>query len=257
MAILASAIDSLLDIAISIFNYFALQTADKEADERFNYGRGKIEAIAAVIEGVIITVSGLYILYLSINKLITQEQPGFLIESIGVMAVSTVITFILVLVLNHVAKKSNSLIIKADALHYKTDLLTNGGVLLSLGVIMLTQWFAIDALVGIAIAVYIISSASKLIKEGTLMLLDVALEPEIVEKITQIFTHQKGLSSYHQLKTRRSGRDIFISVHLVFNDKISLLEAHKISDVVDAKVRKIDTRYNWVLSLHLDPHDDS
>ncbi len=257
VAILASAIDSLLDLAISIFNYFALSTSDKEADERFNYGRGKIEAIAAVIEGIIITISGVYILYLSADKILNKAEPSYIVESVIVMLVSTLITGSLVLYLMHVAKTSNSIVIKADALHYKTDLFTNGGILISLFVISLTDWFIIDAIVGIVIAIYIIYSAYGLIKEGTLMLLDVALEPEIVAKIVAIIDGQQGVTSHHWLKTRRSGSDIFISVHLVFNEDISLLKAHQISDKVSAKIKYIDTKSVWHLSIHLDPHDDS
>ncbi|MDH5465475.1 MAG: cation diffusion facilitator family transporter [Thiovulaceae bacterium] len=257
VAILASAIDSLLDIAISIFNYFALHTADKEADERFNFGRGKIEAIAAVIEGVIITISGMYILYLSIDKLITNAEPSYIVASVIVMLISTIITGALVLFLIHIAKKSNSIVIKADALHYKTDLFTNGGILLSLGIIALTDWFIIDALVGIGIALYIIYSAYGLIKEGTLMLLDVALEPELVQQIVTIIDAQEDVNSHHWLQTRRSGSDIFVSMHLVFDEDISLLKAHKISDKIDAKIKRIDNHFNWRITIHLDPHDDS
>ena len=257
VAILASAIDSLLDIAVSLFNYFALQTADKQADERFNYGRGKVEAIAAVIEGVVITISGLVILYLSIDKIITNSYPTHLNEAIYVMIVSTIITGALVLFLQHVAKKTNSMVIKADVLHYKVDLYSNGGILLALFVISFTQWMIIDAITGIIIAVYIIYSAYELIKEGTLILLDAALEPELVNSIVSVIEENPDITSHHWLKTRQAGKDIFVSVHLVFNNEISLLQAHQASDRVEHKIRKIDSNFNWKLSMHLDPHDDS
>ena len=257
VAILASAIDSLLDIAISIFNYFALHTSDKQADDRFNYGRGKIEAIAAVIEGVVIIFSGLYIFYLSVDKILEQSQPHHITISIYVMLVSSLITFSLVWFLLHIAKKSNSLVIKADALHYKTDLITNIGILVSLFIIHLTHWYIIDAIVGIFIAIYIIYSAYELIKEGTLMLLDVALEPEMVSKIEDAIKSQPEVTSFHYLMTRRSGNDIFVNVHVVFNHEISLLRAHVISDRIDIKIEAIDSKFSWSINIHLDPFDDS
>ena len=257
VAILASAIDSLLDIAISVFNYFALHTADKQADERFNYGRGKMEAIAAVIEGVLIILSGLYILYLSIDKIVYNAIPEHIELSIYVMIASTVITFALVLFLLNIAKKTNSLVIKADALHYQADLLANGGILFSLALIYFSNWYIVDAITGIIIALYIIKSAYALIKEGTLMLLDVALEPELVEKIEEAISNQKGVTSFHWLKTRRSGHDIFVNVHIVFNHEISLLKAHVISDRVDRHIEAIDPKFNWNINIHLDPYDDS
>lgn len=257
VAILASAIDSLLDIAISVFNFFALKTAQIDADEKFNYGRGKIEAIAAVIEGVIITISGIYILYLSIDKLITEQETFYIFESVMVMLVSSVTTLLLVLYLNSVAKKSKSLIIKADALHYKMDLLTNGGILVALLLIYITDFHIIDGLVGIAIALYIIYSAIELIKEGVYVLLDVALEPEMVKQIKDIIDNTQAVNSFHDLKTRRSSKDIFVNVHLVFDHNISLLKAHQISDIVDDNIQLIDPHFNWTINIHLDPHDDS
>ncbi len=216
-----------------------------------------MEAVAAVIEGFLITVSGLYIFYLSIDKILSDSRPGYLLESIIVMLISTVITLFLVLFLLYIAKKSHSLVIKADALHYKTDLLTNGGILLSLGVIAMTDWYIIDAVVGIVIALYIIYAAVGLIKEGMLMLLDVALEPEMVSKIVDVIESTDDVNSFHWLKTRRSGKDIFINVHLVFDHDISLLKAHQISDVVDANIKELDDNFNWIINIHLDPHDDS
>lgn len=257
VALLASAIDSLLDIAISIFNYFALHTADKEADERFNYGRGKIEAIAAVVEGVLIILSGLYILYLSVDKIIYKAVPQHMDLAIYVMVASTIITLSLVLFLLHIAKKTNSLVIKADALHYKADLLANGGILFSLALIYFTNWYIVDAITGLVIALYIIKSAYSLIKEGTLMLLDVALEPELVEKIEEAIKVQKGVMSFHWLKTRRSGHDVFVNVHIVFDHEISLMKAHVISDRVDREIQAIDPKFNWIINIHLDPYDDS
>ena len=88
VAVLASAIDSVLDLAVSIFNYFALHNSEKAPDDKFNYGRGKIEALAAVIEGLVITISGLYILYSAIDKLLNEHKPIYLQESIIVMLAS-------------------------------------------------------------------------------------------------------------------------------------------------------------------------
>lgn len=177
--------------------------------------------------------------------------------SIIVMLVSTFITLALVLFLLRVAKKSNSIVIKADALHYKTDLLTNIGILFSLAVISLTDWYLIDAITGIVIAIYIIYSASTLIKDGVLMLLDVALEPELVTQIENAINSQEEIESFHYLKTRRSANDIFVNVHIVFNHEISLLKAHTISERVDVNIEKIDPSFTWNINIHLDPYDDS
>lgn len=257
VAVLASAIDSLLDLGASLFNYFAIHNAEKPADETFNYGRGKLESLASVSEGVIITLSGLYILYESITKIINGSTPTHLDISLAVMAFSFVVTTALVLFLNRVAKKTNNIVIKSDALHYKTDVYSNGAVLLSLAVIGLTDFGMIDAIMGLMIGVYIIYSASELIKEGVLMLMDVTLDEETVHKITAAIREESLVTGYHHLKTRRAGKQIFVDVHLVFTPDISLMKAHHASDDVEDRIRLIDTEAEWVINIHLDPVDDS
>ncbi len=257
VSVLASAIDSVLDLIVSAFNLFAITKSEKPADEEFNYGRGKIEALAAVIEGTVITMSGLFILYEAIYKAIKNEPTKLLDTSILVMSISIVLTIGLVLFLNFVAKKTNNLVIRSDALHYKTDIYSNGAILVALVLIHFTGIQIIDSIFGGAIAIYIIYSAYEIIKEGVLMLLDVALDSEIVEKIKDIIISTNGVTDYHFLKTRRSGKTNFVDVHVVMTPDISLLEAHRISDSIEDKIRELDKESNWSITVHLDPYDDS
>lgn len=257
VAVLASAIDSVLDLSVSLFNYFALHNTEKAPDEKFNYGRGKIEALAAVIEGFIITISGFYIFYSAIEKLIHEHPTVYLEESILVMLISLVITAGLVLYLNYVAKKTASMVIRSDALHYKTDLYSNGAILFALVLIHFTNFQMIDSILGIAIAIYIIYSAYFLIKEGILMLMDVAMPRETVDQIKTIIEQNPNITSYHQLLTRCSGKDAFVSAHLVFNISTSLFEAHRVCNTIEDRIKQIDDGLTWNLVLHPDPYDDS
>ncbi|MFW6307855.1 MAG: cation diffusion facilitator family transporter [Campylobacterales bacterium] len=258
IAVMASAIDSLLDLLVSMFNYIAITNSEKPADGKFNYGRGKFEAMASFIEGAVISGSGLFILYESIKKLALSEAVINVDISIYVMIFSFIVTTILVLFLNYVAKKKNSLVIKSDALHYKTDMYTNGGVLITLFVVQFTDFHAIDGIVGAMIALYIIYSASSLIKESFFMLTDRALDDSMVEEIENIITSQKKISGYHYLKTRRSGNNYFLDVHLVFNRDMLLVDAHSVSDAIEEEVSKLgDENTKWNFNVHLDPCDDS
>jgi len=257
VAVLASAIDSVLDLIVSLFNFFAISKASESEDDKFNYGKGKIEALAAVIEGTVITVSGLYIFYSAVMKYIHKERVELLDTSILVMLISLVITIALVFYLNKVAKATNSLVIRSDALHYKTDIYTNIAILISLVLVKLTGLNLIDSLIGGAIAIYIIYSAYEIISEGVYILLDGALDKELVEKIKFILDHEEGISGYHFLKTRHSANTNFVDVHLVFTPDISLLEAHRISDRVEEKIKALDSQNRWVFNIHLDPYDDS
>lgn len=257
VAVLASAIDSLLDLVVSAFNYFALHHSDKEPDEHFNYGRRKLEPLAAVIEGTIISLSALFILYESISKIVQGSSIEHLESSIIVMIVSIVITAALVLFLRHVANKTGNMVIRADALHYQTDLLSNGAVLAALGLIALTDIPLIDPLLGIGISAYMLYSAFPLIKEGILMLLDAALDAESVAKINSLLNSQIEISSHHDLRTRRSGSDIYLSVHIVFSISTSLYDAHMVGDRIELAFKNLfpdDTVHSLI---HLDPYDDS
>ncbi len=258
VAILASAIDSLLDMTVSLFNYFALHSAEQDPDDKFHFGKSKLEPLAAVIEGTIISMSALFILYDAITKIAHGHKMTMIGESIGVMLVSIVVTAFLVLFLNYVAKKTNNMVIKADALHYKTDLFTNAAVLLAIGLVAYTGETIIDPLLGIGIAFYMLYSAFPIIKEGILMLLDVAIDKEDIEKIEAILNSYKEVNGYHYLKTRQSGSHVFISVHVVFHPEMSLLEAHRIADAIEADIRDYFAKHQKKahVLIHMDPYDD-
>ena len=257
IAVLASAIDSFLDLTVSLFNYFALHNAEKDPDDSFHYGRSKIEPLAAVIEGVVVSLSALFILYEALIKIAHPREMSHMSESIGVMIVSFIITAALVVFLNYVAKKTKNMVIRADALHYKTDLFSNGAILMALALISMTAEQLIDPILGIGIAIYMIYSAIPIIKEGVLMLLDAALPEEDIEAIKEVIASEPIITDYHYLQTRESGSHIFISVHTVFNISISLYDAHLIADNVEDKLQKLFEDKKVHTLIHMDPYDDS
>ena len=257
VAVLASAIDSILDMFVSIFNYFAISNSEKPADNTFNYGRGKIEALASVIEGVIISMSGLFLLYTAVKKYFTGETSTYIDVSLVVMIVSLFITILLVAYLNAVAKKTNNMVIKADALHYKTDVWVNVAVLISLVGVWATGWEIIDIVIGGAISIFIIYSAYELIEEGVLVLLDRALDEEVSNKIVEIIQTEEQVNDHHDLKTRMAGNNNFVEVHLVFDCLITLMDAHRAGDRIEDEIKKIDKSRDWIINNHMDPYDDS
>ncbi len=257
IAVLASAIDSFLDLTVSLFNYFALNSSEKDPDDQFHFGRSKIEPLAAVIEGVVISLSALFILYEALTKIVHPREMTYMSESVGVMVISFIVTAGLVTFLLYVAKKTNNMVIRADALHYKTDLFSNGAILFALLAIHYTGEQLIDPILGVAISFYMIYSAIPIIKEGTLMLLDAALPKEDIEKIQEILEAEPVIQDYHYLKTRESGSHIFISVHAVFNVSISLYDAHLIADNVEMKIKKYFEDKKVHILIHMDPYDDS
>jgi len=257
IAVLASAIDSFLDLTVSLFNYFALSNAEKNPDDNFNFGRSKIEPLAAVIEGTVISISGLFILYEALVKIAHPREVSNMTESVYVMIASFIITAFLVAFLTYVARKTKNMVIRADALHYKTDLFSNGAVLFALAAISYTGEELIDPILGIAIAIFMIYSSIPIIKEGILMLLDAALPQEDREKIEEILNAEPIIQAHHYLQTRESGSHIFISVHAVFNVSISLYDAHLVADKIEAAIKETFEDKKCHILIHMDPYDDS
>jgi cation diffusion facilitator family transporter len=257
VAVLASAIDSALDLAVSAFNFFAISHAQQPASDRFNYGFGKIEGIAAAIEGAAIMLSGLFIFYKAAEKATLGTGTSHIDASLGVMLLSLLATTALVVYLDRTARATDNLVVKADAMHYRTDLFANAGILASLAAIKYTGNHLIDAVVGGLIAIYIIYSAYEVLREGVLNLMDVALDAEMVDRIKEIINDEPDVSSYHWLRTRKAGNRHFVEAHLVFRRGILLDHAHDAADRVEKRIAKLDERARWIFYMHLDPVDDS
>lgn len=256
VAVLASAIDSLLDMLVSLFNFFAIKKSEEYPDEVYQYGKGKIQAIAAVIEGTVISISGVYIIYVGVMKFVEGSTTTLLTASIVAMFISIVITYFLVMYLLKIVKETDNLVIKADVLHYKTDLWSNAAVLIGLGLVALTGLDWIDAFFGMSIGVYIIYSAYEIIVKAVEILLDRALEGDTVAKIGEIISKHPEVTSYHWLRTRTDGTMNFVEFHMVLRPNMLLLEAHRIADEVEDEIKMLDVKKKWVITPHFDPYDD-
>jgi len=257
VALLASAVDSIMDMFVSVFNFLAIRLSDRSPDEQFPFGYGKVEALAATLEGLVVMGSGFFIFYESVQKFIHKETVTHIPLSLAVMLISIVVVGALVAFLAYVVRKTNNMVIKADLLHYKTDLYSNGAVLFSLAIIYFTDWYWIDILFGAAIGIYIVKEAYELVSEGVRVLLDVSLPKEEVDKIIQIVTENPDVKGFHFLKTRYAGKFKFVELHVVLTPDVMLLEAHRVADEIENQIKKIDPDSRWHVMIHLDPYDDS
>lgn len=257
VAVLSSALDSLMDFIISILNFFALKKSARQGNAEYNFGFDKIEALMGLLEALFIAAMAIFIFYESVRKLYENEGIQNIHLSLAVMSFAMICTLILTLFLSSVAKKSKSLIVEADSLHYKSDFLSNFATLLALMLLYFTGWDFIDGLFGIIISFYIIFSAGKIAKKSVEMLMDKALDEKIVERIKALIEANGEVISFHELKTRVSPNVNYISVHLVFCPLISLIQAHKISDEIEDKIKAEFKNEHFNIQIHLDPYDDS
>ncbi len=253
MGILAALVDSLLDLCASLINMIAVRYAMEPADKEHRFGYGKAEALAGLGQATFIASSAIFLVIYTIERLINPE----LIESpetgTWVMFVSLGITLLLVSYQRYVVKKTGSVAIKADSLHYSADLMTNVGILVGIGLYYL-GWLYADPIIAMLIGVYIFKSALSIGYESVQLLLDRELPEEDHNKILDIVLSHPFVIEVHDLRTRQSGQTKFIQFHMVLNGIITLMEAHDLSDQVHHSVQKAFPEADII--IHQDPHTE-
>lgn len=235
VSLLASLIDSILDIAASTVNLIVLKYALQPADKEHTFGHGKAESLAALAQAMFISGSAIFLILNGVDRFfrpLELNQPEI---GLYVTVFATAVTFGLVQFQKYVVRRTNSQAIAADSLHYQTDLYMNMAILLALGLSMYGFGQA-DAVFAIGIGVYILVSAAKMVYSAMQSLLDRQLPEEELTQIRFIATEVEGVQGMHQLRTRTSGPTRFIQLHLELDDDLRLIEAHRIADKVEAKL---------------------
>lgn len=232
ISLLATLIDSVLDALASLINLIAVRHALTPADKEHRFGHGKAEALAGLSQSMFIAGSAGFLLLEAGRRIVDPVSVQYAGISIAVMVFSIAATLMLVLFQNYVIRKTQSTAIRADALHYKSDLVINASVILALWLSMrgLPQF---DAPIGMLIAVYILYSAWEIIRVSYDQLMDRELPDQERSKIKQIVLKHPKAKGLHDLRTRSSGTVTFIQLHLELDDDLSLLQAHNISDEVE------------------------
>lgn len=235
IGILASLIDSLMDSFASIINLFAVRYALQPADDDHHFGHGKAEPLAGLAQASFIAGSAVFLIFNAIDRL---QNPHVLTHTdigIAVMVFSIVITFFLVVYQRHVVKITNNLAIKADSLHYVTDLLSNFSILVALYLTVAGFLWA-DAVFAILISLYIFRSAFEIGNSSFQQLMDRNLDAETEELILKTINETKDILGLHDFKTRQSGKHKFIQFHLEMDSSFSLLKAHEIADGLEQRL---------------------
>lgn len=250
VSLLATLIDSTLDALASLINLFAVRHALSPADKEHRFGHGKAEALAGLGQAAFIAGSAGFLL-LEAGRRIAHPIP---LESYGtgmlVMLFSIAATLLLLTFQHHVIRKTDSTAIKADALHYRTDLMVNASVIVALW-LSVQGWAGFDALFAIGIAIYILYSAWEIVKQAFDHLMDRELPDAERDNIKRIAKAHKDVHGMHDLRSRRSGTATFIQLHLELDDDLTLLQAHKISDEVEWSLQAAYPGAEII--IHIDP----
>lgn len=249
ISLMASLIDSMLDVTSSIVNMLAIHAALNPPDDKHRFGHNKIEDLAVFGQGVVFIVSGSFALYVAIKHILLGQHIQNPDTALNSILICTVLTLILILYQSYVIAKTNSHIIKSDRIHYISDLGSTLAVIISL---YLSRYFHyIDYALGIIIALYIISSSTRLLKQSIKNLIDEEFSDGDKEKILEVLRNDSSILDVHDMKTRYAGNKAFIQFHISLDPEISLVKAHEIADRIEVKLREIFSESEII--IHQDP----
>jgi cation diffusion facilitator family transporter len=255
MSMISSAVDSLGDLFVSITNLFVVRYGDQPPDDDHNYGHGKVEGLGEMFEGGFIFAAGGFIIYEAVHKMIVGEVSHDSTLGIVVMLPILGMTFATVTYLRKVAKKTGSLVVKSDALHYMTDVWVNLGVLVSLILVKLTGKPVIDSIISVLIALYMLKSSLGIVREGFDVVMDKSLDREVVDKLTATLKGHPAVESVHELKTR-GGRHPHVDFHAVISPEMTAKQIHDLFLELQTAVREVVGATTKV-HMHADPEDDA
>ena len=251
VSLLSSLLDSLLDALASIVSFLAVRHALEPADHEHRFGHGKAEALAGLAQAAFITGSAVFLLIEAGDRLFHPQDVVNTNIGYAVMVFSIALTLALVTFQKFVVKRTGSVAIKADSAHYTMDLLVNVGVIASLFLSSEMGLGIADPLIAILIAGFIMHGAWEIGTESYNMLMDRELPDEDREKIREICVAHTEVHGVHDIRTRQSGPQVFIQLHLELDGDMRLHDVHEISEAVMFKI--MDAYPNSEVIIHEDP----
>jgi len=252
VSMLAGLTDSALDGVTSLLNLLAVHYALRPADDDHRYGHGKAESLAGMAQSLFIGGSAVLIAFQAYERIQHPEPIGAPWLSIGVIVFSLLLTAALLMLQHRVIKQTGSNAVRADSLHYRSDMLLNGSILLALilagfGFEQLDAWF------GLGIAAYILWSAIQIARESFSVLMDEELPSDVSQHMLELACSVPGVLGAHDLRTRISGNHWFVQLHLELPGELTLSVAHGISDQAADAIHKAYPRAEVL--VHADPQE--
>jgi len=255
VGLLSDALESTVNIVAAVVALFAIRAAMKPADSVHHFGRGKAEYFSAQIEGFMILFAALIIVYTAIERIINPRE----LESIGwgltISTVAAVINGGTAMILLRTGKQHRSPALVADGKHLLTDVWTSVGVIVGVGLVVLTGWQRLDGVVALAVGLNIVVTGVRLLRASTAGLMDKALPDEDHLKIVEVLQrHESETVKFHALQTREAGRERFVSMHVLVPGDWSIQKGHDLSEVIEAEIKAL--LEHTTVSTHVEPLED-
>lgn len=256
ISVLSEALHSGIDLLAAVIANYSVRKAGKPADDIHKFGHGKFENLSGTIEALLITIAALIILYEAGRKIFFENEFALNGELIGagiaIMGISAVVNFYVSRKIMKVAKHAESIALEADAYHLTTDVYTSIGVFIGLVLIRLTGYQIFDPLLAIIVALMILKASFDLTKRSISGIMDVKLSDDEEELIRSIITeHYSDYAEFHNLRSRMSGAERFVDLHLVVPKNQTVNEAHDLCDHLEKDIKeKIP---NLSILIHIEP----
>ncbi len=252
----SDALESIVNVVAALIALWAVRLAAKPADANHDFGHSKAEYISAAVEGAMIFVAAAAILYGAISRLLAPQEVEQLGWGLALSMVASVINLVVGLVLLRRGRRDGSITLEADGQHLLTDVLTSIGVLIGVGLVMLTGWLPLDPIVAILVGLNILFTGYRLIRRSVVGLLDGTLPPEEVDLVTDVLHRiaDDPRVSILQLRTRESGRQRFVYATISMPGTWTVQRGHDIADEVETAVSQ--ALANTTTFVHIEPNKE-
>ena len=237
ISVISEAIHSAMDLVSALIAYLTVSKSSQPADQSHPYGHGKFENLSGFLEAALIAVAAIYILWTSVERLLHPQELQFVPYGIGVMLISALVNFFMYRHNIKVAKETESIALEANAAHLSADVYTSLGVLAGLILIALTGIRALDPLAAMAVAAFILRASVGLMRKALRDLTDRGLPEEEEKEIRSILkNHYSHFVEFHKLRTRKSGSERYIDLHLVLARNVDLQAAHDLCNHLEVEI---------------------
>lgn len=260
VSIISEAIHSGVDLLAAVIAMFSVKTSGIPADDRHQFGHGKIENISGFVEALLIFVAAFWIIFEAGKKLISSSAIEHAGWGVGVMLFSSIVNFVVSRKLFQIGREADSIALQADAWHLRTDVYTSAGVMAGMGIIWAGhEFFAahninwIDPVAAICVAVLIMHAAYELTVHSLRDLIDAKLPPEEEEYVREMIGREPAIYGFHQLRTRKAGHVRFIEFHIKVDQQMTVKDSHNITRELKKNIRKKFP--DSVITIHIEPCD--
>jgi cation diffusion facilitator family transporter len=254
IALYSDALESIINVATAVAAFFAVRLSATPADHNHPYGHHKAEYLSAVLEGVLIVIAALTVLREAYFGFLAPRELQAPIKGLLVNGAATVINALWCLVLFRFGRQWRSPALVADARHLWADVVTSVGVVVGVGLVVVTGWQQLDSILAALVAVNILWSGWRLMRESIAGLMDEAVPEETLTRVKELISvHADGAIEAHDLRTRQAGRVTFIEFHLVVPGTMSVSDSHALCDRIEAALRSgID---GATITIHVEPEE--